>query len=260
MLYLHPPENLAQLIPDQPRFRVDQLHDWLYRTPVFSVEAMTNLPRSLRHQIGGELFPFSVEKEQVADEGATRKWLFRARDGAAIEAVLMSYPNRATLCISSQAGCALACTFCATGQMGFQRHLEAGEIYAQVAYARAFLRLAADCGMPNAPDHLTNVVFMGMGEPMANYPRVREAIRRIIEVGGMSARSVTVSTVGIVPGIRRLASEPWPVNLAVSLHAADDGLRSRLVPINKRYSLAEVEEAAAITSNASAGESRSSGR
>ena len=242
MLYLQSPEDLASLIPGQPRYRVDQLHDWLYRTPVFSLEAMTNLPRVLRDQIGAELYPFTVEKEQVGDQGATRKWLFRAQDGAAIEAVLMSYPNRATLCISSQAGCALACSFCATGQMGFQRHLDAGEIYAQVAYARAFLRLV---GMPGAPDHLTNLVFMGMGEPLANYPRVREAIRRIIEVGGMSARSVTVSTVGIVPGIRRLAEEPWPVNLAVSLHAADDELRSRLVPINQRYPLAEVEEATA---------------
>jgi 23S rRNA (adenine2503-C2)-methyltransferase len=168
--------------------------------------------------------------------------LFRAGDGAAIESVLMGYPRRATLCISSQAGCALGCTFCATGQFGFERHLEPGEILAQVAYAQAFLR---QIGMPGSPDHLTNVVFMGMGEPLANYDRVREAMRRMIEVMGLSARSITVSTVGIVPGIRRLTEEPWPVSLAVSLHAADDELRSSLVPINRRYPLEEVEAAAA---------------
>ncbi len=154
----------------------------------------------------------------------------------------MGYPRRATLCISSQAGCALGCTFCATGQFGFERHLEPGEIMAQVAYAQAFLR---QIGMPGTPDHLTNVVFMGMGEPLANYGRVREAIRRMIEVMGLSARSITVSTVGIVPGIRQLADEPWAVSLAVSLHAADDELRSSLVPINRRYPLAELEAAAA---------------
>jgi 23S rRNA (adenine2503-C2)-methyltransferase len=153
----------------------------------------------------------------------------------------MGYPKRATLCISSQAGCALACTFCATGQFGFERHLEPGEIVAQVAYAQAFLR---QVGMPGVPDHLTNIVFMGMGEPLANYNRVREAIRRMIEVMEISARSITVSTVGMVPGIRRLADEPWPVYLAVSLHAADDELRTSLVPINKRYPIAELEEAA----------------
>jgi 23S rRNA (adenine2503-C2)-methyltransferase len=153
----------------------------------------------------------------------------------------MGYPRRATLCISSQAGCALGCTFCATGQFGFERHLDAGEIVAQVAYARAFLR---QIGMPGSPDHLTNVVFMGMGEPLANYDRVREALRRLIEVMGMSARSITVSTVGMVPGIRRLTEEPWPVSLAVSLHAADNELRNTLVPINRRYPLEELEAAA----------------
>ena len=202
---------------------------------------MTNLPTAVRSRLG-ELWPFEVEIEQAADGGRTRKWLFRAPDGAAIEAVLMGYPRRATLCISSQAGCALGCTFCATGQFGFERHLEAGEIVAQVAYAQAFLR---QIGMPGTPDHLTNVVFMGMGEPLANYDRVREAIRRIIEVMGLSARAITVSTVGMVPGIKRLADEPWPLYLAVSLHAADDELRSRLVPINRRYPLDELEAAVA---------------
>jgi 23S rRNA (adenine2503-C2)-methyltransferase len=242
MPYLLAPEDLALLADGEPTYRIDQLRHWLYRTPVLEAGHMTNLPGSIREKIGARLFPFDVEGEQVADGGRTRKWLFRTPDGAAIEAVLMGYPDRSTLCISSQAGCALACTFCATGQFGFQRHLEPGEIVAQVAYARAFLR---QVGMPGTPQRLSNLVFMGMGEPLANYRRVREALRRIIEVGAMSARSVTVSTVGVVPGMLALAEEPWPLNLAVSLHAADDELRSTLVPLNRRYPLSEVERAAA---------------
>jgi 23S rRNA (adenine2503-C2)-methyltransferase len=153
----------------------------------------------------------------------------------------MGYPTRTTLCISSQVGCALGCTFCATGQFGFDRHLEPGEIVAQVAYARAVL----DEGiMPGSYRRITNIVFMGMGEPLANYRRVRESIRRMIEHMGISARAITVSTVGVVPGIRRLAAEPWPVNLAISLHAGDDELRSTLVPLNERYPLREIESAA----------------
>jgi 23S rRNA (adenine2503-C2)-methyltransferase len=240
MPYLHPPEDLADLLEGEPTYRVDQLRRWLYETPVVSSDDMTNLPASLRQRLS-DLWPFAVETEQSADGGTTRKWLFRAPDGAAIESVLMGYPRRATLCLSSQAGCALGCTFCATGQFGFERHLDAGEIVAQVAYAQAFLR---QIGMPGTPDHLTNVVFMGMGEPLANYDRVREALRRLIEVMGLSARSITVSTVGMVPGIRRLTDEPWPVSLAVSLHAADDELRDTLVPINRRYPLDELEAAA----------------
>ena len=241
MPYLHPPEDLGDLLDGEPSYRVDQLRAWLYRTPVLDAQSMTNLPAHVRKKLDGRLWPFDVELEQSADGGTTRKWLFRAPDGAAIETVLMGYPRRATLCISSQAGCALGCTFCATGQFGFERHLEAGEIVAQVAYAKAFLR---QIGMPGVPDRLTNVVFMGMGEPLANFVRVAEAIRRIIEEMGMSARSLTVSTVGIVPGIRQLAAKGWPVNLAISLHAANDELRSRLVPINRRYPLAELERAA----------------
>ena len=241
MPYLHAPEDLGELVGDGPSYRIDQLRDWLYRTPVLHAEDMTNLPAELRQSIAESHWPFSVELEQSSDGGTTKKWLFRARDGAAIEAVLMGYPKRATLCISSQAGCALACTFCATGQFGFERHLEPGEIVAQVAFAQAFLR---QIGMPGVPDHVTNIVFMGMGEPLANYNRVREALRRMIEVMGISARSITVSTVGMVPGIKRLAEEPWPVYLAISLHAADDELRNSLVPINKRYPIADLEAAA----------------
>jgi 23S rRNA (adenine2503-C2)-methyltransferase len=242
VLYLADPDDLQSLIPDEPAFRSRQLHEWLYQHPVLSTADMTNLPGPLREAVADRHWPFQVEVEQRSDSGTTRKWLFRTPDGVALEAVLMGYPNRVTLCLSSQAGCALACTFCATGQFGFDRHLEAGEIVAQLAYARAHLH--AD-PMEGCPDRVSNVVFMGMGEPLANYDRVRESLRRMIEVMGLSARSITVSTVGVVPGMRRLADEPWQVNLAVSLHAADDDLRSRLLPINRRYPLAEVEDAAA---------------
>ena len=241
MPYLKAPEELGELLDGEPPYRAIQLREWLYRTPVLHAQDMTNLPGGLRDRLADSLWPFEVEMERSADDGTTRKWLFRAGDGAAIEAVLMGYPRRTTLCISSQAGCALGCTFCATGQFGFERNLVAGEIFAQVAYAQAFLR---QIGMPGAPDHLTNIVFMGMGEPLANFRQVKEAIRRMVEVMGISARSITVSTVGMVPGMRQLADEPWPVYLAVSLHAADNELRSRLVPINKRYPLEEVEQAA----------------
>ncbi len=239
--YLVPPEDLGSLLPGEPGYRSDQLHGWLYDTPVLGTDAISNLPETIRSRFAATWYPFEVEIEQSADGGRTRKWLFRSPTGASIEAVLMGYPRRTTLCISSQAGCAMACTFCATGQFGFERHLEAGEIIAQVAYAAAHLRSK---GMPGAPDHLTNVVFMGMGEPLANYRRVRESLRLMIEVMGIGARSITVSTVGVVPGMRKLADEPWQVNLAVSLHAADDELRSRLVPLNNRYPLAEVIAAA----------------
>lgn len=242
MSYLVSPDALGDLLPGEPSFRAAQLRRWLYRTPVLDASEMTNLPADVRRLVGAELWPFRVEADLSADRGTTRKWLFRTADGAAIETVLMGYPGRTTLCVSSQSGCALGCTFCATGQFGFDRHLEPGEIVAQVAWAQAFLRAG---GMPGAPDHVTNIVFMGMGEPLANYDRVREAIRRIVEEMGLSPRGITVSTVGMVPGMRRLADEPWPLTLAVSLHAADDELRSSLLPINRRYPLAAVEAAAA---------------
>lgn len=232
MPYLTAPEELEDLLPGEPAFRADQLKQWLYQHPVLDPTEMTNLPARVREAFGSNHWPFSVEAEQSSDRGRTRKWLFRAPDGAAIETVLMGYPRRATLCISSQAGCAMRCTFCATGQFGFERHLEAGEITAQVAFAMASLSKQP---MEGSPLRVSNVVFMGMGEPLANYANVRETLRRLIEVMGMSARAITVSTVGVVPGIDRLAAEPWPVTLALSLHAADDHLRQSLVPLNARY-------------------------
>lgn len=239
--YLPDPEALGELLPGEPAYRARQLVEWLYRSPVLVAAGMTNLPKSLREQMEEYLWPFEVTMEQSADAGRTRKWLFRADGGASVESVLMGYRKRNTLCISSQAGCAMACTFCATGQFGFERHLEPGEIVAQVAYAQASLRAHP---LPDAPDRVSNIVFMGMGEPLANYRRVRESLRRMIDVMGISARSITVSTVGVVPGIRKLAAEPWPVNLAISLHAARDDLRSQLVPLNDRYPISDLIDAA----------------
>ena len=240
MLYTTPPEELESLLRDEPRYRADQLRQWLYHDFVLDTSEMTNLSLTLRDELAAKLWPFSTEVSLEGDKGRTRKWLFRAPDGASIESVLMGYSDRTTLCISSQAGCAMGCTFCATGQFGFERHLSAGEIVAQVAYANAHLKAHP---MEGSPQRVSNVVFMGMGEPLANYPRVEESLRRIIDVMDLSARSVTVSTVGAVPGMRRLAATPWQVGLAVSLHAADDALRSTLVPLNNRYPLADVIDA-----------------
>jgi 23S rRNA (adenine2503-C2)-methyltransferase len=179
--------------------------------------------------------------------------LWRLADGAKVESVLMRYPRRATVCVSSQAGCAIGCPFCATGQAGLRRNLMVGEIVEQV------VRAMAACREPEVPAGdsahrtggtsarharpLSNVVFMGMGEPLANYERVWEAVERICGDLGLSARHITISTVGVVPGIRRLAAERLPVGLAVSLHAANDGLRDRLVPLNRRYPLSELLDA-----------------
>ncbi len=241
MLYLSEPDRLGDLLEDEPRYRADQLREWLYQQPVLTTEEMTNLPESLRSRLRDDLWPFSVDIQQTADRGTTIKWLFRCTDGEPIESVLMGYRNRTTLCISSQVGCAMGCTFCATGQFGFDRHLDAGEIVAQVAYANAYLGANP---IPHSPGRVTNVVFMGMGEPLANYSNTIESIRRMIEEMGMSARAITVSTVGFVPGMRKLVAEPWPLNLAVSLHSTIPSERSKLVPINDRYPIDEVIDVA----------------
>ncbi len=170
-----------------------------------------------------------------ADDGQTVKWLWQLHDGAQVETVLMHYPDRVTVCVSTQAGCAMACQFCATGQAGFQRQLSAGEIVEQVAEAIREAR----------PRRLSNVVFMGMGEPLANYDRVWSAVTRLHGDMGLSARHLTLSTVGVVPGIHRLAAASLPVNLAVSLHAANDEKRDILVPLNRRYPLSVLAEACA---------------
>ena len=222
-------DALAGFLAGEPSYRVDQVWDGLYRQ-LASPADLTTLPRSLRTRLDREL-PAALEAaaESIDASGATVKWLFRLDGGARIETVLMHYRDRTTVCVSTQAGCAMACGFCATGQAGFQRHLTTGEIVEQIVRAAGRAR---DDGR-----RLGNVVFMGMGEPLANYERVWPAVERAHGALGLSARHLTLSTVGLVPGIRRLATEDLPVNLAVSLHAANDGLRDELVPINRRYPL-----------------------
>jgi 23S rRNA (adenine2503-C2)-methyltransferase len=225
--------GLAALLADEPPYRVEQVWRGLHEEGRRPGE-MTNLPRSLRTGLDAALpAALRLMAESASEGGQTVKWLWELPDGARLETVLMRYPERATVCVSSQAGCAMGCSFCATGQAGFGRHLTSGEIVEQVMAAR---RAAA-------PGRLSNVVFMGMGEPLANYDRVWAAIVRLHDHVGLSARHVTVSTVGVVPGIRRLAHEALPVNLAVSLHAGNDALRNQLVPLNRRYPLAVLMEA-----------------
>ncbi len=231
--------GLADLLADQPRYRVDQIWEGWYRQLRRSDE-LTNLPKALRARLDDEL-PTSLDlvARSVSDDGDTTKFLWRLHDGATVETVLMLYPDRATVCISTQAGCAMACGFCATGQAGFERHLTVGEVVEQVIAAA---RVAADA---TTPRRVSNIVFMGMGEPLANYSATWGAVERLHADVGISARHLTVSTVGIIPGIRRLATEALPINLAVSLHAANDRLRDELVPINKRYPLDALAEACA---------------
>ena len=236
--------ELAEVLEGEPRYRVQQVWEGLYRHHRDPADIAT-LPRALRVRLAAAdaLAPALTEaRRSVGDGGATVKWLWRLADGSLVETVLMHYGDRSTVCISSQAGCAMGCGFCATGQAGFTRHLSTGEIVEQVVAAA---REAARPDAPGAPAgrRLSNVVFMGMGEPLANYPRVWRAVERIHGDLGLSARHLTLSTVGIVPGIRRLAAEALPVNLAVSLHAANDRLRDRLVPVNRRYPLAELTRA-----------------
>ena len=227
-------EELAALLKGEPRYRLDQLWQGLYEQRGRPAE-LTNIPKALRTRLGEELpLALTPVAESISDDGQTVKWLWSLADGARIETVLMHYPERSTVCVSTQAGCAMACGFCATGQAGFERNLTVGEIVEQVVRAA---RIAAD-GSPSR--RVSNIVFMGMGEPLANVDRVLGAVGRIHGDLGLSARHLTISTVGIVPGIRRLAKEPLPINLAVSLHAANDTLRDELVPINRRYPLSEL--------------------
>jgi len=228
-------EDLAELFEGEPRYRVDQVWQGLYEHGT-EPDEWSNVPKALRAR-AAEALPaaLTLATESVSDDGATVKWLWNLADGRRVETVLMAYPDRATVCVSSQAGCAMACGFCATGQAGFDRHLSTGEIVEQVVVAR---RRAAQ-----ADRRLSNVVFMGMGEPFANYDRTWEAVHRIHDDIGIGARHITLSTVGVVPGIKRLTEADLPVNLAVSLHLANDAERDELVPINRRYPLAVLAEA-----------------
>ena len=217
----------------EPPYRAQQIWQAVYRDRVPSYDAMTTLPGRLRAELA-ERLPFAlpvVEATQVSIDGRTTKTLLRLADGEAVEVVAMRYAERRTACVSTQVGCAMGCTICATGRSGFVRDLSAGEIVAQVLHVAASVSAEGE--------RLSHVVYMGMGEPFANYDASLGSIRILNDPRGLGlgARSFTVSTVGIVPGIERFADEGLQVNLAVSLHAADDELRDRLLPVNETYAI-----------------------
>lgn len=237
-------DYLAEL--GQPRFRARQVWEWIYKRFAGDFETMSNLPRELRARLATEatIAPLTLVTEIVSRDRDTVKSLFQLHDGQTIEAVLMLYDERRTLCISSQAGCAMGCTFCATAQGGLARNLTPGEIVAQVLY---FARYLADPTLPPAtavtrPTTVTNIVLMGMGEPLHNYTNVWTALHRLTDADafGLGARHITLSTVGLAPGIDRMADEDLQIGLAVSLHAPNDELRTQLVPVNKGYPVDEV--------------------
>lgn len=293
MLYDLTREGLTELLArwGEPTYRARQVWEWLYKKQATHPGQMTNLPAALRNRLVAETKVEPLERvfEQRSSDGHTIKWVFRLPDGLTIETVLMLYDERRTVCISTQAGCAMGCVFCATGQGGLARNLTAGEVVAQVLAAARYLmsvpsatapahdghggkgeRLAGfvplsafgslgslghyspefpgeDRPSASAGPRLTNIVVMGMGEPFANYERVWQALRTITDKDGfgLGARHITVSTVGLPQGIRKMASEPLQVNLAVSLHAPNDALRGKLLPINQRYPIREVLDAIA---------------
>ncbi|MGI8574707.1 MAG: 23S rRNA (adenine(2503)-C(2))-methyltransferase RlmN [Egibacteraceae bacterium] len=261
--------ELETFLAGEPRYRIAQVRAWLARG-VDDPQAMTDLPVTLRASLHEHLDPPPrVVRRSVADDGLTHKVLLEMGAGErreAVESVLMLYPRtarrrsaRATVCVSTQAGCAMGCPFCATGQAGFRRQLTVGEIVRQVTVMQRLLAERGAAGRdglgpdgspasatpwPDVPDHVTNVVFMGMGEPLANLEPSLDAVRWLVGQFGLSARSITVSTIGLVPGIRRLEGLGLPVRLAISLHAPNDALRNDLVPANRQFPLREVMESA----------------
>jgi 23S rRNA (adenine2503-C2)-methyltransferase len=252
-----PPRHLADLTLAERRevvaelgekpFRADQLSRHYFGRLSSDPATMTDIPVAARDTLTAALLPklLTAAKVQSCDDGTTIKTLWRGFDGAFAESVLMRYPDRATVCVSSQSGCGMACPFCATGQAGLTRNMSTAEIVEQVVDAAAAMASGA---VPGGPGRLSNVVFMGMGEPLANYNRLISAVRRLVtpapEGLGLSQRSVTVSTVGLVPAMHKLADEGLQVTLAVSLHAPDDELRDSLVPVNTRWPVREVLDAA----------------
>jgi 23S rRNA (adenine2503-C2)-methyltransferase len=261
-----PPQHLADLDPAGRKsavealghkgFRARQLSTHYFERLVESPQEMTDLPKSIRDDLVATLLPrlLTPIRTLTADNGRTIKSVWRLHDGALVESVLMRYPRRVTICVSSQAGCGMNCPFCATGQEGLTRNMSAAEIVEQVVHAARLLRRGTldvgeiDAGAQSSPLRVSNVVFMGMGEALANYTAAIGAIRRITDPSpdglGMSARGITMSTVGLVPAIDKLAAEGIPVTLALSLHAPDDKLRDELVPINTRWSVDEAIDAA----------------
>lgn len=260
-----PPTHLADLTLEErqakmvelglPKFRAAQLSKHYFEHYTQDPAHMTDLPKERRDEIATEFLPplLTEVKRLTTDDGATIKFLWRLFDGALVESVLMRYPGRITLCVSSQCGCGMNCPFCATGQAGLTRNMSTAEILDQIVQANRViaeggLGIGRQAGNGAEPERVNNIVFMGMGEPLANYKRVMNAVRRMVapapEGLGMSARGITVSTVGLAPAIRKLADEDIPVTFALSLHAPDDHLRDELIPVNSRWKVDEVLDAA----------------
>lgn len=251
----HTVEERATLLKDRglPAFRAKQIATHYFTHYTSDPAEMTDLPKDGREELIGELLPplMTEVRRLETDNGDTIKFLWKLHDGALVESVLMRYPGRITLCVSSQAGCGMNCPFCATGQAGLTRNMSAAEIIDQVVRANRVIASGALGGKKrgdNSAERVSNIVFMGMGEPLANYKRVMHAVRTMVapapEGLGMSARGITVSTVGLVPAIRKLSDEEIPVTFALSLHAPDDTLRDELIPVNSRWKVDEALDAA----------------
>ncbi len=255
-----PPVHLADLTIEErterikelgiPGFRAKQISTHYFTLYTQDPEQMTDLPKEGREDLVKKVLPplLTEVKRLKTDKGDTIKFLWRLFDGALVESVLMRYSNRITLCISSQAGCGMNCPFCATGQAGLTRNMSAAEIVDQVIRANEAIRAGELGPMRHEDERVSNIVFMGMGEPLANYPKLMSAIRTMVEPQpnglGMSARHITVSTVGLVPGIEKLAQEELPLTFALSLHAPDDQLRDELIPVNSKWKVDEALDAA----------------
>lgn len=259
-----PPKHLADMTLEErqeamkelglPAFRAKQISTHYFQHYTSDTSQMTDLPVDAREQIAEKFFPplLTEIKRLSTDKGDTIKFLWRLFDGALVESVLMRYPGRITLCVSSQCGCGMNCPFCATGQAGLTRNMSTAEILDQVVQANRVISEGALGGKRRDGGHdaerVTNIVFMGMGEPLANYKRVMNAVHRMIDDApeglGMAARNITVSTVGLVPAIDKLSNEEIQVTFALSLHAPDDELRDELIPVNSRWNVDEALDAA----------------
>ncbi|HAY43057.1 23S rRNA (adenine(2503)-C(2))-methyltransferase RlmN [Glutamicibacter sp. BW77] len=233
-----------------PAFRAKQLSTHYFTHYTTDPEKMSDLPKERRAELAEAMFPklLTEVKRLETDDGKTIKFLWRLFDGSLIESVLMRYPGRITLCISSQCGCGMNCPFCATGQAGLTRNMSTAEILDQIVQANRVIAEGGLGGQKHPDERVGNIVFMGMGEPLANYKRVMNAVHRMVadapEGLGMSARGITISTVGLVPAIRKLAEENVPVTFALSLHAPDDELRDELIPVNSKWKVDEALDAA----------------
>jgi 23S rRNA (adenine2503-C2)-methyltransferase len=235
-------DKLEKILASEPVFRLKQTKEAVFGKMIESWNEATNLPAALREKLNEEI-PLEIDfKKFISNDGATIKFLITLRDGEKIESVLMRHEGRNTVCVSSEVGCPLGCLFCATGKVGFKRNLKAGEIVEQVLCAARFLKKSLSSSPFKKGREIDNVVFMGMGEPFLNYDNVLGAIKILNDKDGLNigARHISISTAGVVEGIRKLAREPLQLNLAISLHAPNDKLRNEIMPVGKKYTIKKI--------------------